>query len=263
MIPKIIHYCWFGGNPLPELAQKCIYSWKKFCPDYEIIEWNETNFDLSCCEYVKEAAQAKKWAFVTDYVRLFVMVNYGGIYMDTDVEVLKSLNPYLNNHAFSGFENSTMIPTGIMASEKGFPLFLQLLNYYHYRHFIKSDGTYDTTTNVIIITNMCSEHGFVPNDKFQIVDGLALYPHDFFCPKSHDTGEVHLTKNTVTIHHFSGSWLSKSERIGRNIKRWFEKENMLLIGKVIAFPFSFYTKIQKFGIIKTMKWYVHKYIWRK
>ena len=131
MIPKIIHYCWFGGNPLSDLAQKCIDSWKKYCPDYEIKEWNESNFDLNSCDYVREAYQAKKWAFVTDYVRLYAMVTEGGIYMDTDVEVIRPLDSFLSNRAFSGFEDETNIPTGIMACEKGFPLFEELLEEYN------------------------------------------------------------------------------------------------------------------------------------
>ena len=111
MIPKIIHYCWFGGKPLPELAQKCIASWKKYCPDYEIKEWNESNFNLNSCDYVREAYEAKKWAFITDYVRLYAMVTEGGIYMDTDVEVIKPLDPFLKHKAFSGFEDEVSIPT--------------------------------------------------------------------------------------------------------------------------------------------------------
>ena len=151
MIPKIIHYCWFGGNPLPKSAEKCIKSWKKYCPDYEIIEWNESNFDINSNQYVREAYENKKYAFVTDYVRLYAMYNYGGIYMDTDVEVLKPLDCFLDNHAFSGFESSGYIPTGLMASEKEFPLFRELLKYYGNRAFVNPDGSFDTTTNTLVM----------------------------------------------------------------------------------------------------------------
>ena len=122
MIPKIIHYCWFGGKPLSPMARRCIDSWKKYCPDYQIKRWDETNFDLNSCTYIREAYEAKKWAFITDYVRLCVMYNYGGIYMDTDVEVLKNLDCFLSEKAFSGFESVDRIPTGIMASEKECPI---------------------------------------------------------------------------------------------------------------------------------------------
>ena len=211
MIPKIIHYCWFGGNPLPDLSVKCIESWKKYCPDYVIKEWNESNFNVNMNAYVSEAYEAKKWAFITDYVRLYAMVNYGGVYMDTDVEVCKNLDIYLQHQAFSGFETDTDIPTGIMACEKNFPLFKMLLDSYKDRHFIRSDGSYDMTTNVYTITKYCLNRGFIPNNSFQIVDGFAVYPNDYFCPKDCQSGTIHITENTCTIHHFSGSWNTPKE----------------------------------------------------
>lgn len=213
MIPKIIHYCWFGGNPKPKLAEKCIKSWKTYCPDYEIIEWNENSFDIAGAPlYVRQAYEAKKWAFVTDYVRLYAMVNYGGIYMDTDVELIGSLDRFLDNRAFSGFENERDIPTGIMASEKDFPMFLDLLHYYDSAAFVKEDGSYDLTTNVSTITAYCLEKGLVQNNTFQIVDGFSLYPNDVFCPLDLDTRKVKRTNNTVAIHWFSGSWVSPEEK---------------------------------------------------
>ena len=140
MIPKKIHYCWFGGNPLPPLAVKCIESWKKYLPDYEIKEWNESNFDLNYNDYVREAYEAKKWAFITDVVRLYAMVTEGGIYMDTDVEVLKPLDELLQYDAVSGFESSSRIPTGLMACREGQPLFEELLHEYDVLHFKRPDG---------------------------------------------------------------------------------------------------------------------------
>lgn len=207
MIPKIIHYCWFGGNPLPELAVKCIESWKKNCPDYEIKQWDETNFDLHYNEYVWEAFQAKKWAFITDVVRLYALETYGGVYMDTDVEVLKSLDPFLEHIAFSGFENDKNIPTGIMASVKGGKWVSDNLHYYDDKHFIKEDSTLDLTTNVTTITNYMLPLGLKQNNTFQDFPGLiTFYPKDYFCPKSYEDGKIYLTPNTVTIHHFAGSW---------------------------------------------------------
>lgn len=213
MIPKIIHYCWFGGNPLPKLAKKCIKSWKKYCKDFEIKEWNETNFDVSSAPlYVRQAYEAKKWAFVADYVRLYAMTKFGGIYMDTDVEVVSNLDVFLNNEAFSGFENDEYISTGIMASEKGFPLFEELLSYYDNASFINEDGSLNMTTNVTVITDMCNKYGFVPNGKYQELAGLALYPKDYFCPKDYYGGEMTITENTACIHHFDGSWQSEEWR---------------------------------------------------
>lgn len=222
-IPKIIHYCWFGRNPLPELAQKCIESWKKYCPDYEIMEWNEDNFPLDFNDYVKEAYEAKKWAFVSDVARLYALVNYGGIYMDTDVEVLKPLDEFLSLDAFSGFESSGYIPTGIMASKKEHPTFVELLNDYNGVHFVKEDGTLDLTTNVIRITNVCLKYGLVLNGERQTVAGFTFMPCDYFCPKDYNTKELHLTENSYTIHHFDGSWLSEEVKYAKSLLQKYKK----------------------------------------
>ena len=213
MIPKTIHYCWFGGNPKPKLAKKCIKSWKKKCPDYEIIEWNEDNFDIpSAPLYVRQAYEAKKWAFVTDYVRLFAMLNYGGIYMDTDVEVVKSLDPFLSHKAFSGFEDEIHIPTGIMACEKGFPLFNEFLHYYDNVSFFNEGGEISYVTNVIIMTEICLSKGLIQNNTLQNIDGFMLYPNDYFCPLSYQTRRLEMTENTTTIHWFNASWLPKERK---------------------------------------------------
>ncbi len=218
MIPKKIHYCWFGKNPLPDMAKKCIASWKKYCPDYQIIEWNEDNFDVNCCAYSAEAYAAKKWAFVSDVARLYALVTEGGIYMDTDVEVLKPLDDILNHQALSGFEAHDRIPTGLMACEKENPFFRELLHEYDTAHFIRPDGEMDLTTNVTRITNACLKHGLVLNNTLQSVCGFTLFPNDYFCPKDFDTKILTITQNTYTIHHFDGSWLPEEERYALQIR---------------------------------------------
>lgn len=260
MIPKLIHYCWFGGSHLPELAEKCISSWKKYCPEYEIKEWNEDNFDLNCCDYVREAYDSKKWAFVTDYVRLYAMVSEGGIYMDTDVEIVSSLDPYLDNAAFSGFQTETEIPTGIMACEKGFPLFYELLHDYDNRHFKVGEGEYDTSTNVDAITKSCLVKGLKLNNQEQIVEGFHLYPRDVFCAKNYRTGVVEQTENTVSIHHFSGSWMPVELGISTRIWEFFKGRGRVieLLGRILVFPVTFIGRCKLEGTKKSIKHYIGK-----
>ena len=172
MIPKTIHYCWFGGAPLPPLAKKCLKSWRKYCPDYKIKRWDESNFDINICRYVKEAYETKKYAFVTDFVRLWALVKFGGIYMDTDVEVLKSLDPILQYKAVSGFEKLNIIPTGLIACEKDFPLFKEFLRDYDDLPFLLADGKPDLTPNVIRMTKICLKYGLIANNTEQTVNGF-------------------------------------------------------------------------------------------
>lgn len=212
MIPKKIHYCWFGRGPKNQLALECIESWKKFLPDYEFKEWNEANFDINQNQYVKEAYESRKFAFVTDYVRLYALYHEGGIYMDTDVEVLKPYDSFLHHHAFSGFETDGNVPTGMMAAEKGSLWAKELLEGYAERKFIREDGSLDMTTNTTVITNYMVNKGLILNNTYQdFPDLCTMYPSTYFCPKDHRTGKIHLSKNTVCIHHFAGSWLNQSK----------------------------------------------------
>lgn len=230
MIPKVIHYCWFGRGKMPEMALKCIESWKKYLPEYKIKEWNEDNFDLDMYPYVREAYDNRKFAFVTDVVRLYALYNEGGIYMDTDVEVLKSLDPFLHHNAFSGFEDDKNIPTGIMASEKGGRWAKENLDYYNDKHFIKDDGTMDVTTNVQTITNIMLPYGLKQNNSYQDFPGLiTFYPKDYFCPKSYKDGKIYTTKNTVTIHHFAGSWLTQKEKRIIILSKILGRKNMNIL----------------------------------
>lgn len=241
MIPKKIHYCWFGRSPKPKLAEKCIKSWKKHCADYELIEWNEDNFDVSAAPlYVQQAYEAKKWAFVTDYVRLFAMVNFGGIYMDTDVEVIKPLDDILKYEAVSGFESETEVPTGLMGCVKDHPFFIELLHEYDDISFINEDGTLDLTSNVTRITNACLRYGLIQNNTLQTVRGFTLFPKEYFCPKDYATGKIIKTKNTFTIHHFSGSWISDSD-----MKMLKESKRIVKHPFIYAYPKALIRKIKR------------------
>lgn len=219
MIPKIIHYCWFGRGKKSEIINKCIDSWSKYCSDYKVIEWNEDKFDINSCNYTKEAYEAKKWAFISDVVRLYALANFGGIYMDTDVEVIKPLDALLKYHAVSGFETEMYVPTGLMAAEKDNIFIKELLSQYQSIHFKLPDGKLDTTTNVIRITNTCLKYGLKQNNKIQTINSLTLLPKDYLCPKDYTTGKINITNNTLTIHHFNGSWLSDEAMMARELLR--------------------------------------------
>lgn len=221
MIPKIIHYVWVGGKPLTPLAEKCIASWKKYCPDYEIKRWDETTFDVNQNEYCKQAYESKKWAFVSDYIRLKVMYDFGGIYMDTDVEVIKPLDAFLDNHAFSGYEDKDTIPTGIMASEKQGKWVGELLKDYDTKKFIKEDGSFNLETNVVQITNTTKKMypNIVLNNTLTKCEDVVFYPKDYFCPIDLITNKKKITKNTCTIHWFAGSWLSGKTRCKKIVKK--------------------------------------------
>ena len=214
-IPKTIHYCWFGRGKKPKIAKKCIKSWKKYLPDYEIIEWNEDNFDINSNLYVKQAYEAKKYAFVSDYVRLYALYNYGGIYMDTDIQVLKSIDKLLENEAFTGYEDENYIACGIMGCKKGNLIFKEFLESYNERTFIKKDNSLDQTTIVKVMTDICSRYGSNINNTYEQIDGLTIYPKDYFYPISYNNHKKCFSSNTYTIHHYTASWLS--EEVKKNI----------------------------------------------
>ena len=230
MIPRIIHYCWFGRGPMPELALKCIESWHKYMPDYEYKLWNEDNFDVKSVPYVSEAYESKKFAFVTDYVRLYALYTEGGIYMDTDVEVLKSYDDLLTLPGFTGYEGSKNLPpvTGTMASEAGNAWVKEQLDSYKDTHFVLPDGTLDTTTNTTRITRIMQKDGFVPDGKKHVYKDMYIFPVDFFCPRQ-TTGEIFLTENTYCDHHFMGSWNKKKKSL---FLRLFGQKNMTRLIKL-------------------------------
>ena len=207
MIPRIIHYCWFGRGEMPELALKCIDSWHKFMPDYEYRLWNEDNFDISGNAYVKEAYEAKKYAFVTDYVRLYALFTEGGIYMDTDVEVLKPYDDLLYLTGFIGYEGSKHLPlgTGTMASEPHNAWVKEQLDAYDNIHFLKEDGSLDTMPNTARVSQIMRDGGFIQDGKMQVYKDMHIFPVEYFCPRQ-TSGEVLITENTFCDHHFMGSW---------------------------------------------------------
>lgn len=220
MIPKKIHYCWFGGNPLPEKDKKCIESWKRLCPDYEIIRWDESNYDISKNLYMKEAYIAKKWGFVPDYARLDIIYNEGGIYLDTDVELVKNLDELLANDAFMGFEDGEHVSPGLcIAAVPHHPTIGKLMKIYTGRQFVKTDGTLDLTPSPIMNTDMLIKMGLQQNNQKQVVAGVTIFPKDYFCPKDYKTGKLQVTKNTYGIHWFNASWQSPHRKRMLKVRR--------------------------------------------
>ena len=211
MIPKRIHYCWFGGAAKPREVQQYIASWRKYCPDYEIKEWNESNFDIHCNRYCQEAYANRKWAFVSDVARVYALYHEGGIYMDTDVEVIKSLDPLLLNKAFIGFEGTQWIGTNMMGAVSGNLFFKQFLENYAERSFLNPDGTLIQTTNVEEITRMMQqEYAVCLNGQEQQAGDFRIYPSDRFSPYDYLNGKVAVTPETYSIHWFSQSWIPRS-----------------------------------------------------
>lgn len=220
MIPKIIHYCWFGGNPIPEKDKRCIESWKKLCPDYVIIRWDESNYDITKIQFIKEAYQAKKWGFVSDYARLDIVYEYGGIYFDTDVELLKNLDNLLTNKAFMGFEAGKLVSPGLcMAAEKHHYALKELMDIYKELSFFNHDGSYNMIPIPNINTDYLLKHGLIQNDQKQLVADITIYPTEYFCPKDFFSGKLNVTDQTYSIHWFNASWHSPRQKFLLKIGR--------------------------------------------
>ena len=247
MIPKIIHYCWFGRGPLPELAQKCIASWKKYLPDYEIKEWNEDNFDVNIIPYTAEAYQAKKYAFVSDYARFWILYRYGGIYFDTDVEVIRPIDDIVKRGNFMGFETDPKPQLKTDASEAsvapglglgvnpglglgvnpGLGLVKKMLDYYEGKHFVHEAVMRNQITVVHIATQVLRENGLKNVAGIQEVAGCFIYPSEYFCPINVTTGRIHVEKNTRTIHHYAGTWVDKKFSMKELVKRMIPEKILL------------------------------------
>jgi hypothetical protein len=237
---KIIHYCWFGENPKSAIIEKCVKSWSIYFPDWEIKEWNETNFDVNSNLYVKQAYEAKKYAFVSDYVRFLVLDLYGGIYFDTDVEVVKRFDDLLDDQAFAGFETDKYVAPGLVlyAKEPGNPIIQEARKWYENAVFLDENGNRIRINVCGIFTGILKKHGFVANGVLQNCDNMMIYPKDYFCPFDDATGILNRTDNTYAIHWYAKSWMSSKliarNRITRTIHRVFGtdiKEKLLKLCK--------------------------------
>lgn len=207
MIPNKIHYCWFGYNKKPKLIQKCIDSWKKHLPDWEIVEWNESNYDVGKNAYIQEAYRQKKWAFVVDFARFDILNSQGGIFLDTDVELLKPIpDSFLAYEAFSGFESEGRIAPGLIyASIPGQAMLSPIMEAYQNRKFgEKINGRVENIVD--IVTGVLKQHGLKENNTFQVINGVAVFPKEYFCCFNHEIQAFETTENTVSVHHYFASW---------------------------------------------------------
>ena len=254
MIPKKIHYCWFGGAEKPTSVLACIESWKKYCPDYEIIEWNESNYDFKKNDYMYEAYKSKVWGFVPDYARLDIIYNNGGIYLDTDVEVINCFDALLCNKSFFGFESNSEINECYVncgqgfGGEKGNNTIKLLRDDYENVHFVNNDGSLNKLPSPRYTTKLLVEFGLKQDNRDQFFSDFTVYKSDVMCPKDYANRKVSLTSRSVSIHHFDSSWMSGSEKALYSIKTFLSRNNL-------TFLVNLYSRISKIynGIIRKLK----------
>lgn len=241
-IPKKIHYCWFGGNPLPESVKKCINSWKKFCPDFEIIRWDESNFDVSGNLYAKQALQNKKYAFVSDYARLKILYDNGGIYLDTDVELVKPLDDFLTYSGYMGFEKGRFIneneriyemASGLgMGAEPENKVIFAMLSDYDNIPFVDEKGNFDTlpcpSRNTFTLKNL----GFVTNGEKQVINNFCILPSEYLAPMDFVTRKITITENTYSIHHYDGSYLTGKDKVDMLVARFYTSKLFNFLRKI-------------------------------
>lgn len=243
MIPKIVHYIWFGGRPFPEKIQRCINSWKKYLQDYNFMLWDESTFDVSVCSFTKQAYEQKKWAFVSDYVRIWALYKYGGWYLDTDVEILRPLAPFEEKRMVLGTDHDGAL-TALMGSEEGHPFWKKVLDYYNSMNFINKDGSLNTIVNNTHLQGILKEFGFVLENKYQeLKEGIFIYPDDFFHVANVEKGTLHKTNNSYAIHWHTLLWTSEMSHFRRYLrlhilKPIFGEGSFMKIYELITKPFK-------------------------
>ncbi len=217
-IPKVIHYCWFGKSEMPDEFKGYIETWKKFCPDYEIKLWDESNYDISKNEYMREAYALKKWGFVSDFARLDIIYNEGGIYLDTDVELVRSLDELLEKEAFCGIETgSPNVASGLgFGAEKAHPIIKRMMDEYSGLKIVDEEGNLNLILCPVLNTKPLLEMGYAPSDDIQTIyyegSSITVYPNVYFCPKDFATNNVAVDERTFSIHHYAATWHTKKER---------------------------------------------------
>ena len=214
VIPKKVHYCWFGNNSKSRLIKKCIASWEKYLPDWEIIEWNESNYDVYKNDYISKAYKEQKWAFVVDFARFDILNQYGGVFLDADVELLKSIpEEFMYHEAFTGFETEkTVAPGLIFASKAGHPMLKEIIGVYNTKKYgEKVEGKIETIVD--IVTDILDKNGLIKNNSLQNIKGIMVYPKEYFCCFDHETQNFEIKEETISIHHYTASWSTWYRRI--------------------------------------------------
>ena len=241
MIPKVIHYCWFGRGELTQLARKCIASWRQIFPDYEIKEWNEDNFDVNIIPYTADAYKAGKYAFVSDYARFWVLYHFGGVYFDTDVEVIRPMDDVLDRGPFMGFEQLSprlSVAPGLgLAAKPGMSLYKALLDQFEQMPFLTENGSLNPYTMIPMVTDLLKDRGLTGNGTIEQIEGITIYPPDWFNPFDDATGRLRKTENTRTIHWFAKSWMpaepvwkTKAKRL---LRRLFGTDRLIRLGQFL------------------------------
>jgi hypothetical protein len=232
VIPKRIHYCWLSGDPFPELISRCVASWKVRLPDYEFVLWDRDRFDIERFDWVREAFEAKKYAFAADYIRLHALHEQGGIYLDADVEVLGDFEPFLNHKSFMGYERSGDLEPAVIGAEQGSEWIAACLKHYEGRHFTCGDGSNDTTPLPLIVEAQLRNLGLMPpqppGDAPIATSAITFYPADYFSPKDIHGGRVKSSRRTVAIHHFDGQWVERTSKY--RLKQWLHRALKALFG---------------------------------
>lgn len=252
-IPKIIHYCWLSGDPYPELVQLCMQSWKEKLPDYEFMLWDKSRFDIHSVPWVEQACSAKKWAFAADYIRLYALYNYGGIYLDSDVEVLKSFDDLLDREYFIGrehtpdrIENQNSIEAATLGAAKGLPFLKNLMVFYEANYFCEKNGFLNTTTLPTVMAR-----GLRDNP-------LEIFPMDYFSPKNTRTLALEISKNTYSIHHFNGSWHSLAQQKHVALRTKLCKIMGERVGEILASFCAIFISARYDGLKNTLKKIIRK-----
>jgi hypothetical protein len=223
MIPRVLHYCWFGRGKKPPLVLRCIESWRRFAPDFTIMEWNEDNFDVNALPFARDAYADKKYAFVSDYARGKILWEQGGVYLDTDMQLLKPLEPFLADDFFAGFEPGDFVAAGIIGAGPGDPMVGEYLRYFETAVYWNEDGSRYSSSNVPMLTALLEARGLRRDNTRQRLPGISVYPSSVFYPLDYRTGKTRVQEDTVTLHHYAALWLPWYRRLRPQLKKLFRR----------------------------------------